>query len=236
MRLTIYSYIYRIHFHRFQIQVQPVMLNHPVAEHLPQDIAAELCQRGIDEQVLPVQCFRQRAAWTGVFFLYPRVSHETGDYFQGTDSFIQFGCRLFYFFRHRTHNDLSRGLRVSEIHPIQRGFVSAECRLWQSLQQVPQVYPGFDVVRTSDCDIGQMIPSGILQYGRIDVRLRLPVVAEEIIYPGDKALRLVLSQIRRPEQLTADVGFRHDVGVIQGHEQSRMSESSQCRIKPGQTG
>ena len=45
-------YSNRIHFHRFQIQVQPVMLNHPVAEHLPQDIAAELCQRGIDEQVL----------------------------------------------------------------------------------------------------------------------------------------------------------------------------------------
>lgn len=98
MRLTIYSYIYRIHFHRFQIQVQPVMLDHPVAEHFPQDIAAELCQRGIDEQVLPVQCFRQRAARTGVFFLYPRVPHETCDYFQGTDSFIQFGCRLFYFF------------------------------------------------------------------------------------------------------------------------------------------
>lgn len=98
MRLTIYSYIYRIHFHRFQIQVQPVMLDHPVAEHLPQDIAAELCQRGIDEQVLPAQCFRQRAAWTGVFFLYPRISHETGDYLQGTDSFIQFRCRLFYFF------------------------------------------------------------------------------------------------------------------------------------------
>ena len=105
-----------------------------------------------------------------------------------------------------------------------------------SLQQVPQVYPGFDVVRTSDCNIGQIIPSGILQYGRIDVRLRLPVVTEEIVYPGDKALRLVLSQVGRPEQLTADVGFRHDVGVIQGHEQPRMPESSQCRIKPGQTG
>ena len=98
MRLTIYSYIYRIHFHRFQIQVQPVMLNHPVAEHLPQDIAAELCQRGIDEQVLPVQCFRQRAAWTGVFFLYPRVPHETCDYFQElTVSYsLDAGCFIFF--------------------------------------------------------------------------------------------------------------------------------------------
>lgn len=74
------------------------MLDHPVAEHLPQDIAAELCQRGIDEQVLLVQRFRQRTARTGVFFLYPGIPHEAGDYFQGTDRFIQFGCRLFYFF------------------------------------------------------------------------------------------------------------------------------------------
>lgn len=28
------------------------MFQHPVTEHLPQDIAAELCQRGVDEQVL----------------------------------------------------------------------------------------------------------------------------------------------------------------------------------------
>ena len=92
-------YSNRIHFHRFQIQVQPVMLNHPVAEHLPQDIAAELCQRGIDEQVLPVQCFRQRAARTGVFFLYPMMyRHETCDYFQGTDSFIQFWMPAVFIF------------------------------------------------------------------------------------------------------------------------------------------
>lgn len=33
-----------------------------------------------------------------------------------------------------------------------------------------------------------------------------------------------------------DVGFRHDVGIIQCHEQSGMSESPQCRVKPGQAG
>lgn len=42
-------YIYRIYLHRFQIQKQPVMFNHPVAEHLPQDITTELRQRGVDE-------------------------------------------------------------------------------------------------------------------------------------------------------------------------------------------
>ena len=81
-----------------RFRYSPVMLYHPVAEHLPQDIAAELRQRGVDEQVLLVQCFCQRAARTRVFFLYPRVPHETGDYLQRTDRFIQFGCRLFYFF------------------------------------------------------------------------------------------------------------------------------------------
>lgn len=93
-----YLNIYRIHFHRFQVQIQPMMLNHTITEHLPQDVAAELRQCGVDEQVLLVQCFCQRAARTGVFFLYPRVPHETGDYLQRTDRFIQFGCRLFYFF------------------------------------------------------------------------------------------------------------------------------------------
>lgn len=28
------------------------MLNHPVAEHFPEDIAAELRQRGVDKQIL----------------------------------------------------------------------------------------------------------------------------------------------------------------------------------------
>ena len=104
------------------------------------------------------------------------------------------GC---FIFSAPYHNDLSRGLRVSEIHPIQRGFVSAECRLWQSLQQVPQVYPGFDVVRTSDCDIGQMI------VGSPSIRSdRCPAApssrCRRIIYPGDKALRLVLSRSDGP--------------------------------------
>lgn len=38
------------------------MFQHPVTEHLPQDIAAELCQRGVDEQVLLFQRLRQGAA------------------------------------------------------------------------------------------------------------------------------------------------------------------------------
>ncbi len=39
-----------------------MMFQQPVTEHLPQDIVAELRQRGVDEQILLNQCFRQRAA------------------------------------------------------------------------------------------------------------------------------------------------------------------------------
>ena len=40
----------RVNFRRFQIQKQPMMFQHSVAEHLPQDIATELRQRGFNEQ------------------------------------------------------------------------------------------------------------------------------------------------------------------------------------------
>ena len=84
----ILSHRNRIDSHCLQIEVQSVMLNHSVAEHLPQDVAAELCQCGIDEQVLPLQGLRQRAARTGIFLLYLCVFHHSGDDFQRADSFV----------------------------------------------------------------------------------------------------------------------------------------------------
>ena len=42
------------------------MLDHSVSEHLPQYVVAELRQRGVDEQILLAQRFRQRAARAGV--------------------------------------------------------------------------------------------------------------------------------------------------------------------------
>ena len=39
-----------------------MMFQHSVAEHLPQDIATELRQRGVDEQVLLFQRLRQGTA------------------------------------------------------------------------------------------------------------------------------------------------------------------------------
>ena len=93
-----------------------------------------------------------------------------------------------------------------------------------------------DVIGTGNRDIGQVVPSGILQYCRIDVRLRLPVIPEKVVYPGDEALCLVLSQVGRSEKLATDVGFRHGVGVIQCNEQSRVSESPQSCVKTCQAG
>ena len=59
-RGMILSHPDRIHLHGGEVQVQPVILDHTVAEHFPQDVAAELCQCGVDEQVLFFQCFGQR--------------------------------------------------------------------------------------------------------------------------------------------------------------------------------
>lgn len=84
----ILSHRNRIDSHRLQVEVQSVMLDHSVAEHLPQDVAAELRQCGIDEQVLLLKGLRQRAARTGIILLYLCVFHHSGDDFQRADSFV----------------------------------------------------------------------------------------------------------------------------------------------------
>ena len=96
-----------------------MMLNHPVTEHLPKDVASELRQCGIDEQVLFLQRFGKGAAWSGILLLHPCVFHESGDNFQGTYRFIQRGGGLLYLFWYGTQHDLPRGLRVPEIHPVE---------------------------------------------------------------------------------------------------------------------
>ena len=224
MRLTIYSYIYRIHFHRFQIQVQPVMLNHPVAEHLPQDIAAELCQRGVNEQVLLLQCFCQRAARTGILLLHSRVFHETGDDLQRADRFIQRGSRLPDFFQHGPHYTCpgrfaccrSPSSRVAWHCPCRRPAASFPAR--------STVEPGLDVVRAGDGDVRDFIPFHLLQHRRIGSGLRFPVVAEEIIDTGNEAFRLVQAYVGITEELASDVGPGHDVRVIERDGQAGVSE------------
>ena len=134
-------YRYRIDFHRFQIEVQSVMLNQPVAEHPPQDVAAQLRQCGIDEQILLFQSFRQRAARTGIFLLHARVFHQPGDDFQRAYSFVEPGNRLLDFLRYRSQHDLTGCLRVSEVHPIEGRLVISVFRNRHGFQRVPQVDP-----------------------------------------------------------------------------------------------
>lgn len=64
------------------------MFQHPMAEHLPQQAAAELRQRGVDEQVLLLQRFRQRTARTGILLFHSRVFYQPGNDFQRADRFI----------------------------------------------------------------------------------------------------------------------------------------------------
>ncbi len=60
-------YHYRIGLHRAEVEIESVMLYHPVAEQLPEQVVAELGQRGVDEKVLLLQRFGKRAARAGVF-------------------------------------------------------------------------------------------------------------------------------------------------------------------------
>ena len=70
------------------------MLFHPVAEHLPQDIAPELRQRGVNEQVLLLQCFCQRAARTGLLPLPPRAAGPAAAYREYQAALWGFNQRL----------------------------------------------------------------------------------------------------------------------------------------------
>ena len=171
------------------------MLDHTVAEHFPQDVAAELCQCGVDEQVLLFQGFRQRATRSGILLLYSRVLHIAGNYLQRFHRFIQFGCRLPDFFRYGSEDDLSRILRVAEVHPVQWCLVASVFRNRHDFQYVPQIETGLYVVRAGNRYVGQIVPSGVLQSCRIDVRYRFPVVAEEVVHACDETLCLVQADV-----------------------------------------
>ena len=69
-------YHYRIDLHRAEVEIESVMFYHSMSEHLPEDIAAELCQCGVDEQVLLLQCLGKRTARTGVLFLDSGILHK----------------------------------------------------------------------------------------------------------------------------------------------------------------
>ena len=53
-----------------------MMLYHSVSEHLPEYVAAELSQCGVDEQVLLLQSLGKRATWTGGLLLDACIFHQ----------------------------------------------------------------------------------------------------------------------------------------------------------------
>ena len=52
----------RVHFHRGEVEIESVVFKHSVAEHLPEQIATELRQRGVYEQVLFFKSLGKRTA------------------------------------------------------------------------------------------------------------------------------------------------------------------------------
>ena len=112
------------------------MFQHPVTEHLPQDIAAELRQRGVDEQVLLFQRLRQGATRSRIRLLHSCVFHEPGNDLQRIDSLVQLGSGLFHFLGYGSQYNLPRVLRIPEIHPVKRCLVITVIRGGHGFQYV----------------------------------------------------------------------------------------------------
>ena len=161
------------------------MLDHTVAEHFPQDVAAELCQCGVDEQVLFLQSLRQRTARSGILFLHSCVFDISCDHLQRFHRFVQLGCRLSDFLRYGSEDDLSRILHVAEVHPVQWCFVASVFRNRHGFQYVPEVETGLYVVRAGNHYVGQIIPSGVLP--------GVPLATEETL--GQNLPRATMEQV-----------------------------------------
>ena len=76
------------------------MVYHPIPEYLPQDVAAELRQHGVDKKVLLFQGFSERAAQIEIAFFRPRILRKTGNDFQRNHDLKQPIFRLFELFRY----------------------------------------------------------------------------------------------------------------------------------------
>ena len=56
-----------------------MVLYHSVSEHLPEYVAAELSQCGVDEQILLLQSLGKRATRTGVLLFDASILHKFGN-------------------------------------------------------------------------------------------------------------------------------------------------------------
>ena len=207
-------YHYRIDLHRTEVKIESVMLYHSVTEHLPEDIAAKLCQCGVDEQVLLLQCLGKWTARTGVLFFDSGILYQLCDDLQRWYGLVNLRSRLLYLLWDTTQYDLSRCLRVAEVKPIQRCLMVCVVARRYGLEDIPKVYSWFDVIRTGDSDIGKMFLSSIFHIGGIECRQGLPVIPEEVVDACYQAIRLIQSQVGIPEELSSYVGFSYNIGII----------------------
>ena len=122
--------------------------------------------------------------------------------------------RLLYLLWDTAQYNLSRCLRIAEIKPIQRCLIVRIIVLWQCFEYIPEVYSRLYIVCTGDSDIGKMFLSYIFHIGGIECRYSLPVISEEVVDACYQTIRLIQSQVGIPEELSSDVGFRYNIGIV----------------------
>ena len=130
-----------------------------LAEHLPQQTAPQMRQRGVDEQILFAERLRERAARPGLFLSDPGVAfHVFGYERQPLHGFELLRFGLFDIPADRAHYNLACFLRVAEVAPVQRRTV---VRITVSrpvrFEQLRELQPGAFAVRTGDKKIGEPV-------------------------------------------------------------------------------
>ena len=184
-----------------------------------------MCQYGIDEKVLLLQGFRQRAARSRVLFLDGGVAYLFGNDIHAGNGQVFVGYGLENLATDVPYQDLSGGPGVAEVHPVYGRPLVIGSVFPVFLQEPPEVHPGAGVVGTGDNDVRQ---GGFFPvcggFQRITLPLCLPREAEKTVDAGHKCRCLVQSEFRSVEQLASDVRFRDGIGVEDRHVQSRMSE------------
>lgn len=159
---TLFSVLYRdgIHPQRVKVEISPPIKGPSLPEHAPEDVTAGLCQHGVDEEVLLLQCFRQRTTRSGILLLNGGITGLLGNHIHSGYGVVLGGGGLMYLVPDIAYQNLPGCLGVAEIHPVNRCLFVIVRILPVVLQESPQVKPGTDVVRTGNDYVRQ--PGGIL--------------------------------------------------------------------------
>lgn len=111
------SYGYRVDLHSVEVQIYAPVLDTSVPEHFPEDIAPELRECRIDEEILLFERFGQRAARPRVFVLDLFIVHILGNDGQCGHCLKLLRARLFYLLN-RSEEHLPECLPIPYIEPI----------------------------------------------------------------------------------------------------------------------